>query len=158
MRATDRAIVKRLLRVTDARVGEKPKIRKRTFQGIPISLEYLPGERRVIRNDAGEVVYDRLLENGYGYFNNTTGKDGDAVDLILGPSEESKLVFLIAMKDLGSDIAARDDEIKCALGFGGLAPFDAAQRAFCQMYSLEFWGGCETLTMRQFRPWLREHS
>jgi hypothetical protein len=155
MRATDAAIIRGLLRVTDARPGEKPKIRKRTFQNIPISLEYLPGERRVIRNDAGKIVYDRILENGYGDFDGTRGSDGDPVDLILGPSEDSKLVFLIWMKDLGDDIKEREDEFKCAIGFSN---FDSAQRAFCQMYNLSFWGGCETMTMRQFRPWLRQYA
>lgn len=149
------ALVRDMLRAIDARPGEKPKIRKRDFQGIPISLEYLPGERRIIRNDAGKIVYDRLLENGYGYFDGTRGEDGDEIDLILGPDNDSKLVFLIWMKDLGEDIKEREDEFKCAIAFSN---FDAAQRAFCQQYNLSFFGGCETMTMRQFRPWLRQYA
>jgi hypothetical protein len=152
------AIVGDMLRAIDESPGEKPRIRKRTFQGIPISLEYEAGERRVIRDDSGKVVYNRILQSGYGYFNNTRGPDGDAVDLILGPDNESKMVYVFQMEDLGPNIDQRENEPKCAIGFGGDRSYEKAENAFRQMYGLHFIGGCETLTMRQFRPWLREHA
>jgi inorganic pyrophosphatase-like protein/inorganic pyrophosphatase len=152
MKATDRAIIKRLLRITDA---EPRKLQKMEFQGLPVSIEVPVGEKRELRNKAGAIVYSRILPHSYGFLDGTKGLDGDEVDVIIGDHPDSKLAFIVHMEDLGPDIDQRENEDKVFLGF---LNFDAVSRSFSKMYGPEFFGGCETMTMRQFRPWLRQYA
>jgi len=121
-----------------------------SFHGVPISIEHKAGTRRTIRNDRGEVVYDRLLSHDYGFIDNTTGRDGDEVDVILAnpPAASTRSIFIASMIDLGPDVEKRSDEDKILIGFRNL---DEARRAFLSMYPPEFLGGIGRMTTDELK-------
>jgi phage-related protein (TIGR01555 family) len=118
------------------------------FAGIPINVEYEQGTRRTIRNDKGIVVYDRIMNFPYGEIPGTISDDGDPIDVILGPDEDSEVVYSIWMIDLGSDLAQRQNEPKVCIGFPSEAE---AIEAFEGMYGPEWNGGVERVSIDQYR-------
>ena len=135
-----------------AKTADAAAVARRSFRGIPVSIEYPSGTRRTIRNDAGDVVYDRLMLFAYGFIEGTIGRDGDEIDVILGPDESSERVFVFDMIDLGVDVEKREDEDKVLLGF---ATEEDAREAFLTMYPPEFIGGIQAMSIAHFRNrWL----
>jgi hypothetical protein len=124
-----------------------------TFAGLPITIEYDAGTRRQIRNEAGQLVYDRLMRFDYGFIRNTLGRDGDEVDVLIGPAENAPFVYVCDMIDLGPDIDKRENESKVCLGFQSRS---SAERAFLTMYPPSFLGGIEELTLAEFVEQLNE--
>ena len=118
------------------------------FAGVPVVIEYSRGQRRIIRNDAGNVVYERVMRFDYGYIPGTVGRDGDDVDVIVGPDADAPFVFVADMRDLGPDIDKRQDEDKVLLGF---RTAEAARDAFYSMYPETFLRGVRTMTIENFR-------
>jgi phage-related protein (TIGR01555 family) len=124
----------------------------RQFAGIDITIEYTRGVRRVLKNDAGNVVYDRTMQHDYGFIDGTTGRDGDEVDCIVGRDESARFAYVADMKDLGPDVDKRSDEDKILLGFPDV---DSAIAAFESMYPPEFLNGIEAVPIAAFRTkWL----
>jgi len=124
------------------------------FNGIPVALEYFAGSRRQLRNPEGDVVYDRVLPNHYGFIRNTIGRDGDEIDVILGTDPAADSAYVIDMIDLGPDEAAREDEDKVLLGFPSAR---AARDAFLAMYPPSFLGNMDAMSMEDFRSnWLKQ--
>ena len=124
------------------------------FAGIPITFVSAANERRTLRNDDGDIVYDRLLQHDYGFINDTTGRDGDEIDCIIGPNEGADKVYVIDMLDLVQ--GPQDNEDKCFLGFDDA---DEAKAAFYAMYPETFFGGIETMSLDDFREkWLQFDS
>lgn len=124
------------------------------FQGIPVAVEYPAGVRRVLRNPAGEVVYDRLMQFDYGEIPNTVGRDGDAIDVIVGNDDQASHVYVVDMIDLGPDVEAREDEDKVCIGFS--TP-EEARAAFLTMYPESFFGGMADFAVEDFcTNWLSE--
>lgn len=118
------------------------------FAGFPVTVEYRKGVRRTLLNPSGNIVYDRVMQYDYGFLRDTTGVDGDEVDVILGPYENSPKAFPIVMIDLGPDIDKREDEFKICLGFMSEAE---AVEAFLTMYPKSFLGPVSELSVRGFR-------
>ena len=83
----------------------------------------------------------------YGFIRNTLGRDGDEVDVILGPAEAAPFVYIVSMRDLGPDIEARQDEEKVCLGFQSES---SAIRAFESMYAPAWLEDIEEVTMKDF--------
>lgn len=132
----------------------KPKAKHSIFAEIPIGIEYAKGVRRRIKNEAGDIVYDRVMQFPYGYIRDTIGMDGDEIDCIIGPNELSDRVFVVFMQDRGPDIEKRDNEHKICIGFD--TPKDA-EKAFFTMYPPEFLGSMTELSLDNFRDnWLGE--
>jgi phage-related protein (TIGR01555 family) len=117
------------------------------FAGIPLSIEYEKGERRQIHNDRGQLVFDNLVKHPYGFIRNTVGRDGDEIDIILGPVENAPNVYIIDMQDLGPDVDKREDEDKIMLGFPAE---EDAKRAFLGMYPPDFLRAIEEVTLEDF--------
>jgi len=102
----------------------------------------------------GDVVYDRVLPNHYGFIRNTIGRDGDEIDVILGTDPAADSAYVIDMIDLGPDEAAREDEDKVLLGFPSAR---AARDAFLAMYPPSFLGNMDAMSMEDFRSnWLKQ--
>lgn len=118
------------------------------FAGLPVTVEYKAGSRRTLRNRRGEVVYDKRMRNHYGFIRATVGRDGDEIDVIIGPDQDAEFVYVIDMIDLGPDVAQREDEDKVMLGF---ADQDAAEEAFLWMYPETFLGGTKEIPLHVFR-------
>lgn len=118
------------------------------FAGLPVAIEVPAGGIRIIFNDEGEVVYERILDYAYGFIEGTVGRDGDEIDVILGPDETAPNVFIIDMIDLGPDVDKREDEDKVFVGFRSS---EEAKKVFVKMYREDFFGGMHTAPVAEYR-------
>jgi len=129
-------------------------VAKTRVHGLPIHIEVKKNQHRIIKNDQGNVVYKRLMLHDYGYIAKTKGRDGDEVDVFVGPiGDKAKDVFVIHMKDMGPDKKEREDEDKCMLGFPSA---DTAKAAFIAHYKPEFFGGMTVLPVAAFKKRLAQ--
>lgn len=122
------------------------------FSGLPLAIEYPQGSQRKIVNPDGVVVYDRTMLYDYGFIRATVGRDGDEIDVIVGPNEDAPYVYIVDMIDLGFDVDQREDEDKVCLGFNSES---AALRAFQSMYPPSFFGGMKSVSIKDFRHRMR---
>lgn len=117
--------------------------------GLRVAIEQPYGSiRRGVGPDG--VPWSSRMAAHYGYFEGTTGADGDGVDVFIGPFPESKTVFVINQ-------AAPDgsfDEHKTMMGF---ADERSAREAYQASYELG-WHGLASivpLSLFQLRWWLK---
>ena len=117
-----------------------------SVRGMKIAIENPKGSRRYYGEDGDYVV----MNNHYGYFNVTKGKDGDAVDVFLGPDiEDFENVYCIDQNNKDGEF----DETKVMLGFKSK---EQAKRAYLSNYS-KGWKGFRDITavsLRVFKRWL----
>lgn len=116
----------------------KGKVR---LHGLLISIENPKGTRR-------RPEWKPLAAH-YGYINRTEGRDGDHVDVYLGPNLRSELVFVI---DQVTESGKRFDEHKAILGCVSKAQ---AKRLYLANYQ-PGWkcGPITAMTIEQFKTWL----
>ncbi|MDR0429322.1 MAG: hypothetical protein LBH58_02445, partial [Tannerellaceae bacterium] len=90
------------------------------------------------------------MQNHYGYFKRTEGKDGDQIDVFVGLNPESDKIFVVDQVEPGtSDF----DESKVMLGFNTI---DEAREAYMSNYE-EGWQGLSAITetnVDDFKTWL----
>ena len=121
-----------------------------SVKGMPISIENPKGSIRKYKNDKGygEVT----MQNHYGYFRNTSGngKDGDAVDVFIGPyPDDFDKVYVIDQNNKDGEF----DESKVMIGFKSK---EEAKSAYLSNYN-KGWTGFRTITgvsLRLFKKWL----
>ena len=117
------------------------------IQGMSISIENPKGSyRRGV--DANGKEWRTLMHNDYGYFLSTVGKDGDAIDVFIGPDPEHDTVYAVDQYK-GNEF----DETKIMLGFHSA---DEAKGAYLSNYSKD-WKGFKYITevdMATFKRWL----
>src|SRR5262245_24397021 len=77
---------------------------KLNFHGLTIPIETLKGQKR-------DPKWKPLAAH-YGYINRTEGRDGDHVDVYIGPKLDSEIVFVIDQVTAGG----RFDEHKVVVG------------------------------------------
>ena len=125
-------------------------------QGMPISIENPKGSKRHWKDDKGNEGYN-IMKNHYGYFKKTSGngKDGDAVDVFIGPNpEEAVTVYVVDQNNKSGDF----DESKVMLGFKSITD---AKEAYLSNYSKD-WKGFRDITgvgILTFKRWLyRKHK
>ena len=126
-----------------------------SIKGMPISIENPKGSIRKGKDKDGSE-WQVELQNHYGYFTNTTGngKDGDAVDVFIGPHPDNfDKVYVVDQK-----IDGEFDESKVMIGFHSK---EEAKSAYYSNYT-EGWTGLWKITavpLRVFKKWLyREHK
>ncbi len=110
------------------------------LHGLDISIETPKGKKR--RPDWPPMAAD------YGYLKGTVGKDGDHLDVFVGPKQNSELVYVIdqSNKDGGFD------EHKIMLGFTGLQDAIATYK---RCYTPDWRVGPVTaMTIGQFKNWV----
>ena len=97
------------------------------------------------------------MKNHYGYFKKTSGngKDGDAVDVFIGPNpEEAVTVYVVDQNNKSGEF----DESKVMLGFKSITD---AKEAYLSNYSKD-WEGFRDITgvgILTFKRWLyRKHK
>jgi len=134
--------------ISHALARDSRTVRRFIFAGVPVSVEYPAGVRRVLRNRMGKVVYDRVMEHDYGFIEGTVGRDGDEVDVIVGSNQQAADAYVVDMIDGGPDVWQRQDEDKLFIGFD--SPEDA-KAAFLGMYPESFFGGMGRMTMDELR-------
>ena len=122
-----------------------------TIKGMPISIENPKGSKREYKNEDGTDGYN-IMANHYGYFTNTTGngKDGDAVDVFIGPyADDFDNIFVVDQNNKEGGF----DESKVMLGFKDI---DDAKDAYMSNYS-KGWKGLRDITgvpLEIFKKWL----
>ena len=126
------------------------------IMGMPISIESPKGSYRRYKNEDGSIGKNQMKYH-YGYFTNTTGngKDGDAVDVFIGPNiENCEYVYVVDQNNKQGDF----DESKVMLGFNST---EHAKKAYMANYSAD-WTGFRTITkvpLNVFKKWLyRKHK
>ena len=135
---------------------DTPSVNKKmTVSGLPITIEAPRGSIRKLHDDKGNVVYKQHMMHHYGFFGNTKGRDGDEVDVFVGPMANAREVFIVHMKDMGSVPAEREDEDKCFIGFQSA---DAAKTAFTLHYPDTFYGGMTCLPVAVFKKKMKQAS
>lgn len=122
-----------------------------SIKGMPISIENPRGSKRKYKDDKGNDGFV-IMRNHYGYFTNTTGngKDGDAVDVFIGPyPEDFDRVYVIDQNNKSGDF----DESKVMIGFKSK---EEAKEAYLSNYN-KGWKGFRSITgvsLRLFKKWL----
>lgn len=117
-----------------------------SVKGMKIAIENPKGSRRYYGDDGDYVI----MSNHYGYFNVTKGKDGDAVDVFLGPDiEDFDTVYCIDQNNEDGEF----DETKVMLGFKSK---EEAKEAYLRNYDSD-WKGFRDITavsLKVFKRWL----
>jgi len=147
-------------RVADARkdVGEPTEAQAEAgnyrkghvkMHGLDIAIENPKGGTRS-GTDADGNSWSVKMKHDYGYIKRTTGKDGDHVDVFLGPNPESEIVFIVNQNDK----SGKFDEHKCMLGF---TTEQDARKGYLANYA-DGWtglGSIKPMTMGDFKTWLK---
>jgi inorganic pyrophosphatase len=124
------------------------------FQGLPISVENRKGSVRQWYDAHNDEHGETKMKYPYGYVRGTLGTDGDAVDVYVGPNEESTKVFIITQMKAPEFKSV--DEQKCMLGFNSAAE---AKSAYLHHYNDErFFGSMKQMTIEQFKTKLSTHK
>ena len=117
-------------------------------KGMKISIEQPKGSIRKGTDGKGKE-WKTKMSNHYGYFSRTVGKDGDHVDVFLGPDiDEFDKVFVVDQK-----VNGKFDESKVMLGFKDI---ESAKQAYLSNYSKD-WKGFWKITgvpLEIFKVWL----
>lgn len=83
------------------------------FQGLPIAIENNTGTVRHWKAADGSQGATVMLF-AYGYVEGTDGKDGDGIDVFVGPDPRAEMVYIIHQQNPQTGIY---DEDKCMIGF-----------------------------------------
>jgi len=149
------------LRVAAAQTAKKPseaqiesgnyaKGRLR-IHGLGVSLENPKGSTRSGVDKGGKRWSVRMPAH-YGYVRGTQGRDGDHVDVYIGPDHASDKVFVVDQVDAAS---RRFDEHKCMLSYSSKsAALADYERAFSDGKGRDRIGAVTEMTVPAFREWL----
>lgn len=121
------------------------------FQGLPISIENKAGSRRYWYDSNADEHGSTKMKYPYGYIRGTLGTDGDAVDVFIGPNEDSDKVFVITQ--LKRPEFTKIDEQKVMLGFNSAGD---AKKAYLSHYNdPRFFGSLKELSLAEFKGKLK---
>lgn len=122
------------------------------WRSMDISIEVAKGTRRKKGGLHGKPAWTSPpMPCDYGQFvGEKPGKDGDPVDVFIGPNLESEIVYVINQVDAKGQF----DEHKVAIGFPSL---QAAKAAYLGSYS-PGWkcGEVTAMTLDHFKAWLKD--
>ncbi len=116
-------------------------------QGFDITIENPQGSERS-GTDADGNEWSITMNNHYGYFKGTKGKDGDHIDTFIGDNLDSDKVYVVDQVNKDSSF----DEHKVMLGFNTI---EEAKAAYLSNYE-EGWqglGGITETSVDNFRKW-----
>lgn len=113
-----------------------------SLHGLDITIETPKGRRR-------RPEWPPMAAH-YGYLKRTMARDGDNLDVFIGPNRSSELVFVI---DQAGKSGTRFDEHKIMLGYDSQAEAIAAYRA-CYTPGWTV-GKVTAMTIGQFKAWLK---
>lgn len=119
-----------------------------TVNGFKITIENPKGGFRSGVSDDGKK-WETKMNNHYGYFNTTEGKDGDHIDVFVGDDLESDKIFVVDQNNKNGDF----DEHKVMLGFDKISD---AKKAYLSNYE-KGWTGFGDITeinIDDFKGWL----
>ena len=120
-----------------------------SVKGMQIAIENPKGSYRKYKDDNGDTGYN-VMHHHYGYFNITKGKDGDAVDVFIGPEiDDFTNVYCVDQNNKEGEF----DETKVMLGF---LSKEEAKEAYLSNFSPD-WKGFRAITgvsLKTFKKWL----
>ena len=122
-----------------------------SIKGMKISIENPIGSKRKFKDENGNEGYV-IMKNHYGYFGGTSGngKDGDVVDVFIGPNpDDFERVYVVDQNTKDGEF----DESKVMLGFNSKKE---AKEGYMSNYSAD-WKGFRAITgvsLRLFKKWL----
>lgn len=121
-----------------------------SVQGLAITIEYPKGSTRSGVSPDGKQ-WSQVMNCHYGRIKRTVDKDGEQVDVFLGPYPESEIVFVIdQVRPSG-----RFDEHKALIGFN-------CEYKACEAYLSHYppnWkgiGGIKAMRMDDFKEWVKD--
>src|SRR5512143_403258 len=123
------------------------------FQGLQISIETPKGEIRRGIDHEGKPWANRISDD-YDYIKRAEGKDGDQVDVFVGPNKKSNKVFII---DQLHHHAEKFDEHKCLLGYNDRKQaLTAYHKSSGRKYGSHHTVGAVTeMSIDAFKEWLK---
>lgn len=120
-----------------------------SINGFEITIENPKGSYRKGKDRNGKE-WKILMHNDYGYFTKTVGKDGDAIDVFLGPYIEDKELKIYPVDQY---LNGEFDETKVMMGFRDK---ESAKKAYLSNYEKD-WKGFKYITevdVDTFKKWL----
>lgn len=120
------------------------------INGFDITIENPKGSIRSGIDNNG-VPWKVQMNNHYGYFRRTEGKDGDQIDVFVGDSPTSGKIFIVDQVDENGNF----DEHKVMMGFDSI---EEAQQAYMSNYS-PGWNGLGNITevsVEDFKEWAKD--
>lgn len=127
--------------------AENYKMGHITINGFDITIENPKGSYRRGKDKNGKE-WKTLMHYDYGYFKHTLGKDGDAIDVFIGPYLDSDKIFCVDQFFDG-----KFDETKVMLGFKNK---ESAKKGYLKNYEKD-WKGFKEITevsVDDFKKWL----
>ena len=121
------------------------------FQGLDIRVQNPTGTLRSGISPSGQP-WETSMEADYGYIAGTEGKDGEDVDVFVGPDKDAQSAYIITIMKPPS--FENVDEQKVMLGYNTGAE---AKSAFLRHYdSPKFFGSMTAMTMTDFKKKVME--
>jgi hypothetical protein len=124
-----------------------------TINGFKITIENAKGSFRKYKDENGKEGQTEM-QNHYGYFSNTEGRDGDHVDVFIGENLDFEKVFVVDQNKPDGTF----DESKVMLGFTSK---EEAKKAYESNFDKD-WKGFREITsvsVPLFKKWLyRKHK
>lgn len=121
------------------------------IQGLDITIENAKGSTRSGTSPDGSR-WEVSMPAAYGYIKGTVGRDGDQVDVFLGPDPGASTVYVIDQVDAD---AGQFDEHKAMVGFPSRREaLNTYRAAFSDGRGNERMGGVAELDVDTFRDWL----
>lgn len=124
---------------------------KVTIKGLKITVENPAGTIRSGVDKDGNS-WECEMPFTYGYFNSTIGKDGDPIDLFIGPEIEGE--FDVYIVDQVEEVTRAFDEHKVMFGFESK---EVAKEAYLSCYE-DDWKGFDKITsisLSKFKKWIK---
>jgi hypothetical protein len=120
--------------------------------GLDITIENPKGSERSGTDPDGKP-WSVTMPATYGYIKRTEGQDGEHVDVYVGEHPTAPHVFVVDQVDLATKAT---DEHKVMLGFDSQeAAISAYHDAFSDGKGVERIGAVTTMTVPQFKDWLK---
>ena len=121
------------------------------LKGLKVTIENPQGSIRSGVDGNGEAWSTEMLFT-YGYFNGTVGKDGDAIDVYLGPDIDGD--FDVYIVDQVQEVSRAFDEHKVMFGF---KDEKSAKEAYLSCYTAGWTGfqNITTVSLSKFKKWLK---
>ncbi len=125
------------------------------LHGIDISIESPKGSiRRGKRPDGSE--WEVEMPASYGYVKKSEARDGDQVDVYVGPNTASKRVYVIDQKNITT---GRYDEAKAVMGVNSVSEArDLYARGFSDGFGADRIGGIKPMSTSEFKKWLASNE
>jgi hypothetical protein len=131
--------------------GNYPKGHE-AWNGLRLAFENRKGTVRKGVDGSGKHWHIKMPHD-YGYVNGTEGRDGDQVDLFMGPKPNSFMVYVVNQRKLKGGF----DEHKCMAGFHTKAEaVEAYDAAYQKGLGKKLRMGVKTMTVPQFKEWLAD--